>query len=62
MFSVRDFGLTRPRIGHNDGVSVRDLFQSDTVTCFLSKILDLRDPESETVTCILSEIYFSRTQ
>jgi hypothetical protein len=62
VFSVRDFGLTRPRIGHNDGVSVRDLFQSDTVTCFLSKILDLRDPESETVTCILSEIYFSRTQ
>ena len=56
------FGRTWPRIGHSDVYSARDLFQSDTVTCFPSEILDLHSSESDTVTLCLSEIYFNRTQ
>jgi len=54
--------LTWPRIGHSDVYSVRDLFQSDKVTCFPSEILGLHDPESDTMTLCLSEIYSNRTQ
>jgi hypothetical protein len=43
-------------MGHSNVFSVRDLFQSDTVTCFVSEILDLHDSESGTVTCFVSEI------
>jgi hypothetical protein len=35
--------------------SVRDLFQSEKVTCFLSEILDLHDSESDRVTYYMSE-------
>ena len=62
MFSVRDFAITWLWIGHSDVFSVRDLFQSDTMKCFLSEILELHDSESDTVTCFLSEIYSNRTQ
>ena len=75
MFSVRDFAITWLWIGHSDVFSVRDLFQSDTMKCFLSEILELHDSESDsdvfsvrdlfqsdTVTCFLSETYSNRTQ
>jgi hypothetical protein len=42
---TRGVGLIRLRMGHSDVFSVRDLFQSDTVTRFMSESLELLDSE-----------------
>jgi len=56
VISVQDFGIIWLRIGQSDVFPVRGQFNSDTVTCFLSEILELHDPESNTGTCFLSKI------